>query len=95
MSSTVPVSTKLPVSVPVTMTMPSVMAVNVPVGTLKVTVTLPAAASGSAMLKPVRFSAVSSSVVKVAGSVLIGAVLTACTFTFTVAVSVTPPEVTV
>ena len=95
MSSTVPVSTKLPEPVPATVTVPSVVAVKVPVGTLNVTDTLPVAASGSAMLKPVRFKAVSSSVVKVAGNVLVGAVLTAFTVTFTVAVSVTSPEVTV
>ena len=77
MSPTVPVSARLPVPEPATATVPSVVAVNVPVGTLSVTVTLPVAASGSAMLRPVRFRAVSSSVLKVAGSVLVGAVLTA------------------
>ena len=77
MSSTVPVSTRLPVPVPLTITVPSVVAVSVPVGTFSVTVTLPVAASGSAMLRPVKFRAVSSSVVKVAGNVLAGAVLTA------------------
>ena len=72
-----PVSTKLPVPVPVTVTVALPIAVRVPVGTLRVTVWLVAATpSGSAMLRPVRPSVVSSVPVKLAGRVLIGASLT-------------------
>ena len=77
MLASVPVSTRLPVPVPVTVTVALPMAVRVPVGTLRVTVWLVVATpSGSAMLRPVRPTVVSSVPAKVLGSVLAGASLT-------------------
>ena len=77
MLANVPVSTMLPVPAPVTVTVALPVAVSVPVGTLKVTVWLVTATpSGSAMLRPVRPSAVSSVPVKLTGRVLTGASLT-------------------
>ena len=77
MLANVPVSTRLLVPVPVTVTVAVPVAVRAPVGTLRVTVWLVVAApSGSAMLKPVRPTLVSSVPAKVVGSVLTGASLT-------------------
>ena len=56
--------------------------------TLRVTVRLPLPASTSATLRPLMTFAVSSSVLKAAGTVLTGASLTAVTVMATVSVSV-------
>ena len=80
MAPTVPVSTRVPVPLPVTVTLPLLAAVIVPVGTLRVTVTLLAAASTSLMLKPTSLKLVSSLVENVAGRVFTGASLTGATF---------------
>ena len=96
MSATVPVSVSAR-AVPPTDTPAPDVAASVPEGTLRVTVTAiaPDAESGSATARPTSGFARLTVWVKDAGSVLTGASLIAVTVTNTVAVSVTPPEVTV
>ena len=74
----------------------SVPRLSVPLVTLSVTVRLPPSRSATeSALPPVKASVVSSAVVTAAGATLVGGSLTGVTLTVTVAVSVTPPEVTV
>ena len=77
MLAKVPLSTKLAVPEPVTVTLPAVVAVRVPVATPSVTEMVPEPASTSVTDRPANLSAVSSLVVKLAGKVFTGASLTA------------------
>ena len=90
--ATLPVNTMLELPLPVTATPPASVAVMLPLplGTLKVTVTLAAAASTSLICKPLKRTLMSSLVVKLAGSALTGASLTAVTAMLTVPVAVPP-----
>ena len=72
-------------------TPPPVIAVSVPVGTLRVTLMGAAAASTSLMLMPVSAVATSSVTAMLAGTVLTGASLTAVSTMISVAAVDTPP----
>ena len=74
---------------------PAEVAAKVPAGTPRVTLTVLPLASTSLMLMPVIAEATSSVTAIEPGTVLTGASLTALTVTLAVAVSVTPPEVSV
>ena len=88
--ATVPASVMLVVPLPVTVTPPAVAAVSLPLETLNVTVTEPGAASASLICKLLSTMLLSSSMVKLAGSVLTGASLMAATLMLTLPV-VSPP----
>ncbi len=89
----VPVNTMELLPEPVTVTLPPVVADNVPESTDKVTVIAPDAASTSAIDNPAKANVVSSFTLKLAGKVLTGASFTALTVMVLVSVSVNaPPE---
>ena len=75
---------------PVTVTPPASVAMMLPTGTLKVTVTLPAGASTSLICKPLNDTLMSSLVAMFAGSVLTGASLMAVTAMLTVPMALPP-----
>ena len=91
MAVSVPVNVSVPVPEPTTFTPPPVVAVSDPEATDSVTVMVPLPASASAIDKPVRPSVPSSPIVKVPGSVLTGASLTALTVIVLVSLSVSVP----
>ena len=91
MALTVPLSCTLAVLLVDRVTPVPAATVTVPLATAKVTVMLPAAASTSAMLRPVRLKAVSSLVLCAVGNVKVGASLTAVTVMATVSVSLRGP----
>ena len=98
MAAGVPVICTLPVPLPLTVTPAALPSVSVPWVTARVVVSVPPSTSATASALPLallKMSGLSSAVVCAPGVVLIGASLTEFTVTFTVAVSVTPPEATV
>ena len=74
---------------------PPAVTASVPLVTLTVVVKAVAGPSTSATLTPAMASGVSSVALWAPGTVLTGGSLTAVTVTLTLAVSLTPPEVTV
>ena len=92
MLSKVPVKVRLLVPLPTTLTPPPVLAVSVPVGTLKLTVMLPKApASKSNALMPSSPTLMSSLVMKLPGRLFSGASLTANMVMMLVSISVSMP----
>ena len=89
----VPARVTVPVALPVMVAPPPAVTLSVPLVTLTVVVSAPP--STSATLTPAMASGLSSAVLWAPGTVLTGASLTAVTVTLTLAVSVTPPDVTV
>ena len=93
--ASVPERVSVPVPDPLTVTPPPVVAVRLPPETPSVTVMVPAAASTSAMERPLNCTLVSSFVLKLAGSVFTGASFTAFTVIVRVSTSVSVPPVPV
>ena len=88
-----PVSVTVPEPLPPIVAPPPVVTLSVPLVTVSVVVSDPP--STSATDTPAIDSGVSSTTVCAPGTVFTGASFTALTVTVTVAVSVTPPDVTV
>ena len=98
MAAAVPVTCTLPVPLPTTLTPATPASVSVPWVTASVVVSAPPSTSATVIALPLALlntSGLSSAVVCAPGKVLTGASFTELTVTFTVAVSVTPPEATV
>ena len=98
MAAGVPTMVTVPVPSPVTVTPATAPSARMPLVAETVVVTLPPSTSATVMALPVvlpNTRPLSSAVVWVRGAVCVGALLTGVTVTVTVAVSVTPPEVTV
>ena len=87
----VPVSVRLPVPEPATVTPPEAVALSAPLATLSVMLRAPPPASTSATESPVSASGVSSLTVKAAGRVLTGASLTGARVMVLVSRSVSGP----